>query len=169
MKKLLILSACVLFIFTSCKKKTDVVPVNTIIAIVNGATLNFNANVTGSTSISGTMLHISGATTSDNTAAIIGISITSQDASAITKGTYTFNSANTHPTVYTYVVYNTLDNNPSQQPFNTDPTGVQSTTITITSISSTNVQGTFSGTLVRPTVDGAIRTVTNGKFNVNLN
>lgn len=173
MKKILILSVCILFIFISCKKRTDVVPVNTITAVVNGATLNFNVNVTGGTVLealgaNNTTLNINGLTASDNTAAIIGISVTPQDGSRPAKGTYTFNSTNAHPTVYPYIVYNSLDNNPSQQPFYTDPTGKQSTTVTITSISSTNVQGTFSGILVHSNGDGTIRTVANGKFNVNI-
>jgi hypothetical protein len=170
MKKALILSAFILFIFTSCKKKTDVIPLNTITATVNGIALTFNANVTGGKgSAEGiTTIHVTGYTTTDNTAAVIGISISSTDANALQTGTYTFTSTNVHPTVYPYLVYNTPNDNTSQQPFNTDPTGIQPTTITITSISSTNVQGTFSGILVHPTVDGTSRTATNGKFNVNI-
>ncbi|HZX58789.1 MAG TPA: hypothetical protein VFE54_08690 [Mucilaginibacter sp.] len=169
MKNLLLFSVCLLLIFTSCKKKAEVIPVNTITATVDGTLLTFNANVTGGKGYAEgiTTIHVSGFTTADNTAAIIGISISSTDANALQKGTYTFSSTNTHPTVYPYLVYNTPVDNASQQPFTTDATGVQITTITITSVSSTNIQGTFSGVLLHAFASDT-KTVANGKFNVNI-
>jgi hypothetical protein len=48
-----------------------------------------------------------------------------------------------------------------------DVNGAYLTTVKIISISSTNVQGTFTAQLVY--TDGkTIKTVTNGKFNINL-
>ena len=50
----------------------------------------------------------------------------------------------------------------------TNPAIATTTTVIITSISSTNVQGTFSGVLVSNNSSSVVQTVTNGKFNVDV-
>ncbi|MDB4904273.1 MAG: hypothetical protein JWQ63_3554 [Mucilaginibacter sp.] len=179
MKKYILLFTCVLFIFTSCKKKADIIPVpiNTISATVDGANMNFNINVSahiganaGGPGTNAT-LYISGLTSGTVPSGSMSINVSSQSLNSIIKGTYTIASANNNPPVFAFLTYGYYDPASSgpDQPYFTDSKGIQPTTITITSISSTNVQGTFSGTLVYSQGGTGTKTITNGKFNVNIN
>jgi len=168
MKKILILSAFILFIFTSCKKKNDVVPVNTISATVDGAHLSFNTSVYAKFGgNSNSTLSIYGVTSSASDAQTITIGVFSDKAIAI--GTYTYPSitGSSGLTEYPFIVYS--DKGPTASSsflFVTDNTAANPTTVTITSINSTNIQGTFTCTLIRQI--GGTKTITNGKFNINI-
>ena len=173
MKKILQVAVFLLFILTSCKKKSEdnLVPVNTITAAVDGENISLSTNISAkfSTNQIGKLsytLNIQGATSSK----AFGISLTSFDKNSITKGTYTLASSKNSTPIWVYVAYEDyeLSGNVPDQPYITDPNGIQPTTITITSISSTNVQGTFNGTLVYSQGGSGTKTVTNGKFNVNI-
>ncbi|MGZ3777614.1 MAG: hypothetical protein ACXVI9_08435 [Mucilaginibacter sp.] len=172
MKKFLLPLFCILFIFNSCKKKTDVLPVNTISATVGGTAMNFNSKVQALYSINnetgGTVLWITGYTGTDNLAGSMAISIAASDKSSFKVGTYNISSISNQAPVFIELIYGSGDPsiNPSQQPWLSDTNAVQPATITITSVSGTNMQGTFSGVLLH-WFGSDNKTVANGKFNVN--
>lgn len=175
MKRILFGAIGLLFAFTSCKKKSDVIPVNTISATIDGVGMNFNTNVnarfTGNFEGTGNIgLVILGATTNSGPTSNMGISFVTANSGTIIKGTYSAASANNNPPVWAALAY--TDYNPgSGQPATNYITNVNTAlpfTITITSISSTNIQGTFSGSVTDLNNISNSKTVTNGKFNVNI-
>ena len=168
MKTISLIAICLLFINTSCKKNSEnsPTPTNSISATVNGVNEAFNAKIKASeTNIGGiNVLLITGSETFDTNSAAINIEI--DTSAAITTGTYSaktgtpqgFNSGATISYVRGYMaLYPSLNS------------GLLNS-ITISRISSTNVQGTFSATLsgsalgLSPTT----KTITNGKFNVTI-
>ena len=154
--------------FASCKKsdkKSNSSGTNTITADVGGSTVNFNIGVTGllSTGQGSYVLFISGATGTGSNEQSMQIGIDSQKP--IAAGTYTLSSS-TSPdaTAFPQLTYGIGATSPTA--FMTDGTNV--TTVTITSISNTNVQGTFSGVLTSALDGTTTKSITNGKFNVAL-
>jgi hypothetical protein len=173
MKKILLFAVSLLFVLASCKKTSEdnPIPVNTISATVDGVNISHNTNISAkfsSNSIGGPSYTLNIQAATPNKA--FGISLTSPDKNAIAKGTYTLASSKNNTPIWVYVDYEDYEPNTNipDQPYITDPNGIQPTTVTITSISSTNVQGTFSGTLVYSQGGSGTKTVTNGKFNVNI-
>jgi len=171
MRRFLLPTICLLFIFSACKKKTDIAPANTVSATVDGVNMNFNTNVVAhfvnNQETAGTSsLIIQGVTAAQTPSGGIGISLTSTNANYITEGTYTATSYKNTPPVWIQVSY--VSSGDLDQPFWTDPNTIKPTTITITSITNTNVQGTFNGTLVYSQGGAPTKTVTNGKFNVTI-
>lgn len=170
MKKILLFSACVMFAFASCKKDSSKkTGSNTITATVGGSDINFSASASAQivNQSGGYELAIVGLTSTGSNPQTMTISIASEVP--IVKGTYTLNSstpsdANSFPQLS--YSENTSITNPVG--FTTDITGANSSTITITSISSTNVQGTFSGVLLSDQDNTTTKAVTNGKFDVNI-
>ncbi len=165
MKKLLFYSVCLLVMLASCKKNKSVAPSNTITATVGGTTETFNKIILAQLSNGlelGSSLIISAASSGDENAD--GMSIVLNLNNSITNQAYT-NTGNFGEVSVTYVKGPTSFVNPNA--YSTDPNGTYLTTVTITSLSNTNVQGTFSGQLLFS--DGkTVKSVTNGKFNVNL-
>ena len=167
MTKFLIIPATVILLFVySCKKKSSSPSgtSGTITATVNGSPQTFNniliAKDTTATGIY--IITISGATSLTSNTTELGITIDGD--SAIIKETYFLNSggnSNDLPGL-AYTVGSTTV-------YETDVSGADQTTITITSISANNVQGTFSGVLPLITGSGSsTATITNGVFNVNF-
>jgi hypothetical protein len=93
------------------------------------------------------------------------------------KGPYTFDTS-TNPNTITVLPSISYLTNMSGEPssefdssidINLQDTTLSTTaTVTITAISSSNIQGTFSGLLVNTGDNTTTKTVTNGKFNVGL-
>jgi hypothetical protein len=167
MKKLLLFTICVTLTFSSCKKSSSDIPANTISATVDGVDESFNTNPIAElgTAISlNSNLIISGSNGSGTGSDSMGITIESNNT--IIKGSYTNASANNSS--YVSVLYNKGPFSPSNPTvYSTDVNGDYPTTVTITSMSSTNIQGTFSGKLLLS--DGTtIKNVTNGKFNLTI-
>jgi len=169
MKKILLFLACVMRALSSCSKKNDNTPsaTNTITANVAGTATRFNTSVTGvlASSQGAYDLAVTGLTGTGTSAQSISISIGSQGP--IVKGTYTLNSStSSDATSFPDLVYEANLSGSSSAEFATDFTGANETTVTITSISSTNVQGTFSGVLVG---DGnTTKSITSGTFNATI-
>jgi hypothetical protein len=166
MKKPLLITICILLAFSSCKKSSDV-PANTISATIDGVDESFNTNQSarlGSSIDLNSNLLISGSSASGTGADGIGITIESN--STIVKGSY--NNAGTNNSGFTSILYSkgpSLLIDPNI--YTTDVNGNYPTTITITSMSNTNIQGTFSGQLLFK--DGkTVKSVTNGKFNLDI-
>lgn len=160
MKRIIVIATCILLVFSGCKKNSNVAPANTISADIDGVTENFNTRAiatlsTGPTSNSGfTILGTNGATSDSDF-----LSITVAINQTITTGSYTSDTS------FVSILYkfgpSSIDN---LNDYHTDLAGSPSTVV-ITKLTSTNIQGTFSGKLV---YGSASKTVTNGKFNLTL-
>jgi hypothetical protein len=165
MKKLLIVIVGILLILDSCKKSEPILPVNSISATIGGVNMNFvaKASYLNRPTIY-YQLRISGNTHSD-TAYIFMAFSNLTDSVSITKGTYTPDS---RPVAFDATYYAPPFQGYSKV-YLQSPSVVQPLKATITSISSTNVQGTFSGMLVNINYGGSTIAITNGRFNVNIN
>ena len=161
MKKLLLFSTCALLAFASCKKDSSKSTTSTsITATIGGSNMNFstaavaqviNADGIYSAQILGSLG--SGATAQ-------GMSLSIESDKPIVKGTYSVNDTSSFTDI-TYVQNPSISTPVS---FSCEETG----TVTITSISSTNIQGTFSGVLVSNQDETTTKSLTNGKFNVSI-
>ena len=166
MKKPLLIAICILLAFTSCKKSSDV-PANTISATVDGVDESFNTNTNaqlGTAIALNSVLNIAGSSASGTGADIIGMTIESNGT--IVKGSYSNSAVNN--STFTSMLYTKgpfLLSDPNI--YSSGVNGNYPTTITITSMINTNIQGTFSGKLLFK--DGTtVKSVTNGKFNLDI-
>ena len=146
----------------SCKKDKDSTPSATISASVDGTATNFN---TGAIAIQGsvngaTITNIEG-TAANKTAISITISGT-----PVAGKTYSNTSSNDDDKpLIAYIVTD------DEQYLNDDDSQSNPASLTITSVTSTTVEGTFKGDLVD--IQGSNGTakkkvITNGKFNITL-
>ncbi len=173
MKKLFLFSACVMLAFASCKKEaaTTTVAANTITATVEGTPIIFATKQSAQLLIDSGLyeLQVQGVNEGLSSAQSIIFGVVSKGP--IVKGTYTLNSS-TNPNatiipIISYAASGTTD--VFETDFNfANPVLSTTTTVSITSISGTNVQGTFNGVLVSTTSTAVIQTITNGKFNVDI-
>jgi hypothetical protein len=167
MKKPLLIAICILTLFVSCKKSSSEAPTDTISANIDGVSESFNtaayAHLSTGVQLNSNLV-ITGGYDGAGGSDIMSFTITSDHT--ITKGTYVNTSSSNgsyvsiaytkgplslaNPTIYASVV-----------------DGTPPSSITITSISSTNIQGTFSGQLVL-SGGSAAKSVTGGKFNVQI-
>ena len=163
MKKALILFSCILFVFASCKKNNNITPSNTISADIDGVNETFNSN---------TYAQLGNGVTQKSSLSIFGANGANTDADQMSITMVTNNTIITSSYVSGSDNIGLVSIEYNKGPFSltnsntyaTDVNGSPSTVV-ITSLTSTNVQGTFSGRLV----DGsATKTVTNGKFNLPL-
>jgi len=161
MKKLLLISACLVLVFSACKKdSTKTTTSNSITATVGSSNFNFSTAATAEV-ISGSGIYsiqILGSTGAGSSAQ--GVSIAIESDKPIVKGTYSV----TDTSSFTDITY--VENPSVSTPvsFSSQVTG----TVNITSISSTNVQGTFSGILVSNQDNTTTQILSNGKFNVSV-
>ncbi|MHB8208858.1 hypothetical protein [Mucilaginibacter sp.] len=169
MRKLLFFASYVMLAFCSCKK--DPVKLNpssnSVSATIDGVNEAFNTTINAG--FIDTPYHEIGIY------AINGTGVTQDDLSVsvisdtnIVKGTYTVLTnevvnSNTSP----LLIYYSNKTSPNETDYETDFTGVNQLTVTLNLISKTNVQGTFSGVLV-DMLNGKVKSITNGKFNVNI-
>ncbi|MDB5018170.1 MAG: hypothetical protein JWQ84_3002 [Mucilaginibacter sp.] len=155
--------------FTSCKKDKAISISNTISATVDNIDKSFNTKATATEGYlvgSGYILQING-TTADSIPENIFIIINS--TANITKGTYPLSLGipNGYNDLSTSLSYNIgyLTFYPS---LNT----ALPNTVTITSISTTSVQGTFNANLTGHELSSSPidinKTITNGKFNISI-
>ena len=161
MKKLSLLAllACVFFAFAGCKKSSPTVnATGTLTATIGGTSQTFNLGAIANLQKAGDSytLGIIGVQSSTVSNSLI---ITIINPSTITAGTYTGvgSVAQMSYTLASGSIYQNSDD------------GQSSATVVIKSISSTTVQGTFSGTLELVNGGGpATETVTNGTFNLSI-
>lgn len=168
MKRLLFPAVCIFFILTSCKKKNDVVPipVGTLSATVGGKNINFDAVANYSIPAASTIKQLNIASTKlgklGTSDFILNYNITISPVNGIVvKGTYTNAGLGNH---FPFV---TMDYIVPEYLYLSD-TSIQSAVVTITSITDTNVQGTFTGTLYKAGDHTNAVSVINGKFNANI-
>jgi len=163
MKKLqfLLLPLCLLLVLSACKKnstKTNVT--GTFTATIGGKTQTFNVGAQANLQHNGDFytLGLIGVQSASASNSMI-ISITS--SSPITAKTYS-DSDSDSPAQMSYTMA-------SGAVYQDDGADGTSGTVTIKSITNSNVQGTFSGTLMLITGTGAAtQTVTNGTFNLDI-
>lgn len=141
----------------SCKKK-DEKPSYSITATVDGKVTNFNTNAAAvSATVQGLSLTtITGQASDGSTISIL------LDATPTAGKTYISTAANQEDQAI-------LELSTSTDDFINDDTSSNVVTVTVNSVSSTAVQGTFKGGLVSTTVGNgtpATKSVTNGTFNV---
>jgi len=164
MQKILLVAACALFIFLSCSKGAP--RTYTITADIDGVTESFNTNIVVSNGGNLGIYEITAKGFQNNSSSANGMLLTLDDANPISTGTYILSTAFSTKAAGVYYI----------QPINieyggyTSASGADVTTITVTSIDSASMQGTFSGQLLLATGNSAVakRTVTNGKFNIAL-
>lgn len=156
-----------LVLLSACKKSSSSSSTpggGTITATIDGTPTTFNnVLIAKDTAYMGAyVLTISGATSLNSSET--AVSITVDGTSSIAAGTYSIGASG-----------NTTDlpglsySQGSTFVYSTDVTGTYPSSVVITSISKTNVQGTFSGTLILGLGTGATtKSITNGKFDVNF-
>lgn len=145
----------------SCKKDNNNTATATISASVDGTATDFN---TGAAAIKQT---VSG----DVVTSITGTSSNKAVITILLNGTpvagkvYSSASANSDDEPLIYYAASNIN-------YLNDDNSSNTVTVTITSVSSTNIQGTFKGGLVEAIVVGnatpKTKAITSGKFNVNL-
>ena len=145
------------FTFSSCKKK-DVAPAVSITATVDGTATNFNVNAAAlQGTVSGiTITNIQGSTSS-------GATLSMALAGTVTAGkTYSDAAANDNDKpLMVYAASPTADDDY----FNDDDDTANLPSVTITSVTSTTIDGTFKGLIQNST---GTKSITNGKFHVNI-
>ena len=160
MKKTILVSALLLGAFIACKKSnsTTAPQPNGISADVNGKSVTFNFNITADTT--GGSISIEGY--KDTTSSPDGLWILINGGPVKAGVTYTnYTTINASATYW-------MNHLGTPSPFVS-----YNSTVTVTAISSTNIEGTFQGTgthfsqnsLGNTIVDSTIQ-VTNGKFNI---
>lgn len=163
MKRITSLLIIGLFIFSACNKDSSAPQANTIVADIDGTTETFNNTVVGvklttsgiySIAVSG----FHGDANSDRMSIIVG------GPNAVTTGTFKFDQpAGQNGAV---IVYTLAGGSDGYGP--ADLGGPDPILVTITSLTATNIQGTFSGTLALDDGSSPVhKVVANGKFNVN--
>ena len=158
---------CLLLALSSCKKQnTDPAP-GTLIATVNGADVNLSTSAVARMFYDADLkeygLNVVGST---GTVAGSGSIVAEMLAfSPFANGTYTCcNVATSTQIVNASIIYVPASNSNTEPFFAGDGSESFPITVTITSISNTNLQGTFTGTSV--STSPAANTTISGKFNV---
>jgi hypothetical protein len=155
-----------LVLLASCKKSSSSsTPTGgTITATVDGTPMTFNnVLIAKDTSYLGAYL-ITMSGISALTASAPELSLTVDGPSAVTTGTYNLPITGTTTDVpaLSFSQGTTLV-------YSSDVSGTYSSSVVITSLTKTNVQGTFTGTLTLSLGSGATtKAITDGKFNVNF-
>jgi hypothetical protein len=165
MNRLLLPAIYLALILSSCKKKNDIVPINTISATINGVQIDFHTAVNAIYSDSSKKISLFGFAGLGSKSPIININISANNL--ITVGTYESGIGSAFALANPNIIYS--DTGAGEDPayiFVTDASGSHPSIVNITSISSFNVQGTFRGVVARQ--GNQFATITNGKFNVNI-
>ncbi len=152
--------------FCACKKSAapPTGSANFMTADINDTSQTFNTVVLAKNVpvSSGYLLAIACASTNTSAADVLSVSI--DGMKPITTGTFTANFSGT-PDFLPSMAFQHGDTTAYQE----DVSGSHPITVTITSLTGTNVQGTFNGTLTLANGSGAfVKKVTNGKFNIDF-
>lgn len=163
MTKPLLISICLFIAFASCKKASNPTPVAAFSATVDGTFMDFGTSAVAQFSggdVPNSNLLIGAVIGTGSDARLVSITIRS--ASAIAPGiTYT-NSGTSGSLILEYII-----GNPATGWYITDLNKVYPSTVTITALTSTSIQGTFSGRLLY-TDNVTVKTITGGSFNATI-
>jgi len=143
--------------FSSCKKK-DVAPAVSITATVDGAATNFNVNAAAlqATTSGMTITNITGSTSGG---AVLSLGL----IGSVTAGK-TFSDAAAEDNDRPLIVYTTSPT-ADYDYVNDDDDTSNLPSVTITSVTSTTIDGTFKGLVANGT---STKSIANGKFHVNI-
>jgi hypothetical protein len=162
MKKIILLAAMPLLLLACKKSKSDNLPENTITATINDTDYVFNTNFTSQTVIDPPEIFYVGlAADSTLPAASFDFAVGMLNGKPITTGVYTETGDPTK------IASAELDIQGLPH-YETAGTKADPFTVTITSINTTSVQGTFHGNIYKN--GDSLQTkkvITNGKFNMN--
>jgi hypothetical protein len=170
MKRIILFAGAVL-IFASCKKTSNnngntngTVALGSIVATIDGITTTYKGTVSGVIQDSGTDIELQAATgTYPNLGAGIILDISGP---ALSARTYT-DTTTSLPGFISDAGIGYVDG-PGASYFDA-PSSAGISTITVRSLTSTNIQGTFQGIIfIGGNTTQAKKTVTNGKFNLSL-
>ena len=155
------------FLLISCKKQSNELPLNTITATVDGVSVNFNTDAAAHRdSAAAGIINIMGETAAAAPKVYLLIYVEANNINTqVTSGSYTSIGYTSHSGVASLLYANIISDSQNGQDYATDINSNNNTSVTISSISSTSVQGTFSGKLTLYG-DTTTRTITNGRFNV---
>lgn len=165
MSKTILSVICISVLFFSCSKQVRTpVAANTIKADFDGVTQSFPMKARALLSVA-TEDHevpyaISIDGTDDDQRVSHSISIVINSDVPVAPRTYLYNCKDYRQS--TNVIY---QENPSYFKYAASGSSPETIVITITSLTATNVQGTFRGTIAG---DGHVKKITNGQFNVNF-
>lgn len=162
MKKLLLIASCITLLYSCSKTKKPEVGIikKGIYVTIDGVVTNFNndsAQIFHPQNYDATYVH-----GKQDSLAHIQVEVFST-IGPVPLGTYTLSADNLNPTIFPEMTYEVVSTGNFYLP---DPTHYP-ITISITASSATNVQGTFSGTLVSSS--GPPKVFKNGTFNVDIN
>ena len=145
------------FTFSSCKKK-DVTPAVSITANVDGTATSFNVNAAAlQGTVSGvTITNIQGTTSG-------GATLSLALNGTVTAGK-TYSDAATNDNDKPLMVY-AASATSDDDFFNDDDNAANLPSVTITSVTATTIDGTFTGLIENST---STKSITNGKFHVNI-
>jgi hypothetical protein len=169
MKKLILFTAALGILLYSCGKNATISPDSYVSATMDGVTKNFSAIDSLGYSNTSTLysMTVKGKTGTSDTSDVIQLNVFS--ASPITTGTYTLSPDSHQAPYYPLVVYLPKGSHNLADDYVVDYTGNHPVSITITSLTKTSAQGTFSGTLIIAAGNsGATKTITDGKFYVSV-
>jgi hypothetical protein len=162
MKRTLLLPVCLLLIFCACNKSASN-PQSTIVADIDGQTETFNNNVIGIKLNTSGVYSISLIGYNGKDTGSEHMLITLGGPAPVTTGSYIFEApSGQNSCVIAYILANSAHGyGPA------DLGGTNPITVNVTSLTDTNIQGTFYGTLALDDGSSPIhKIVTNGKFNV---
>jgi hypothetical protein len=170
MKKLILISFCaaITFALYSCDRKT-LAPSTGISATIDGKAETFNTidSASSRTATNQYIMSINARNSAADSADVLELFLDSPTPIAV--GTYSLTPGSYNPPYVPLIVYKVKGSTNFANDYVIDYTGAHQISITVTSISSTNIQGTFSGTLVVAAgSSGATKTITDGKFNVDV-
>lgn len=164
MKKLFLIAACAAFALYACDKsgaKPDV----SVSATIDGTGESFNT--ADSLNYKNTATVYSADVTALNAANGDKLELYLANPTQLTTGTYALTTT-WNPPYGPLIVYKLKGSANFSDAYVVDYTGQNPAEITITSITGTGIQGTFSGVLVNAANNGTTKTFTNGKFNVSV-
>lgn len=171
MKKILFLFACAVVVLASCQKNnTTVTPAVALSATINGTNENFSSLDTARLiNPDGSGIYVAGGMSKDTTAARILLFLTLKNP--ITVGTYSTTTGSSSSPIE--IIYEPKGNTTANTTYYYSyGAGNYPCTINVTSISSTHVEATFTGTLIlfSSIATGTLQTVTitDGKVNMDI-
>lgn len=165
MSKTILFLICISIVFFSCTKQSQApIAQNTIKADFDGITQTFpikaRALLTVATEEHQVPYAISIDGTDDDQEGSHSISIVVNSTVPVGARTYMYNNKDYSQS--TNVIYQEI---PSYFKYSASGSSPETIVVTITSLTATNIQGTFRGTIAG---NGEIKKITNGRFNVNF-
>ncbi|MBS1531397.1 MAG: hypothetical protein JSU01_13910 [Bacteroidetes bacterium] len=167
MKKLFLIAACFSVVLYACNK-SGAKPYAAVSATIDGVDENFNTADSLGYKNTATVYSATVTAASNASSTADKLELYIANPSQLAPGTYALTTT-WNPPYGPLIVYKLNGSTNSSDAYVVDYTGEHPAQITITAISNSNIQGTFSGVLVNAANNGTTKTITNGKFDVGAN